>query len=133
MPAHWGLDRLRQQLDAAKLLDALPQPEQGEAILAVIGSDLFLPVLTYVFGASVLGHRRSVLSVARLQPTNGDRTVFRRRVVVEALHELGHGLGLVHCPLASCPMHQAFHPEAVDLKEPTYCPACSRAVWRLTG
>lgn len=133
IPADWGLDRTRQQHNAAQLLEALPEPREGEAVLAVVGLDLFLPVLTYVFGASVLGHRKSVLSCSRLRPASGEWTRMHRRVLVEALHELGHGLGLVHCPLASCAMHQSFHPEAVDLKEPDYCPSCRLALRGLSG
>lgn len=124
VPATLGFDRNRQQNNALQLLDAMPLPAAGEAVLAIVGLDLFLPVLTYVFGASILGHRKSLLSLARLHAPNGDPTVLRRRALVEALHELGHGVGLLHCPLAFCPMHQCFRCESTDLKDTQFCPAC---------
>lgn len=124
IPANLGFDAVRQQHNALRLLQALPPPASDEAVLAVVGLDLFLPVLTYVFGASALGHRQSLLSVSRLHAPDGDATILHRRALIEALHELGHGLGLLHCPLASCPMHQSFRPEAIDLKDSFYCPLC---------
>lgn len=124
LPTPVVLDPVRQQLNALKLLEALPQPGPGEVALCLTHLDLFLPAFTFVFGASWLGERRSVLSYVRLQPQPLNTDVFHRRVLVEALHELGHGLGLSHCPLATCPMHQSFHPEAVDLKDTDYCPSC---------
>lgn len=119
-----ALDPSRQQVNALRLLESLPQPRPGEAALCLTPLDLFLPAFTFVFGASLLGERRSVLSYARLRPQPPNADVFHRRVLVEALHELGHGLGLTHCLQAACPMHQSFHPEAVDLKDTDYCPLC---------
>ena len=49
---------------------------------------------------------------------------FTRRITVEAVHELGHGMGLVHCVVPDCAMHRSLWPEGVDLKRPEYCPAC---------
>lgn len=118
------LEPRRQQLNALKLLEVLPPPGAGEAAFCLTHLDLFLPALTFVFGASWLGERRSVLSYARLRPQPPNVGVFHRRVLVEALHELGHGFGLTHCPVAACPMHQSFYPEAIDLKDAGYCPSC---------
>lgn len=131
IPPTLGFDPLRQQHNAFQLLEALPSPAPGEATLGLVGVDLFLPVLTYVFGASLLGHRKSLLSAARLTGPEGDPALLRRRALVEALHELGHGVGLPHCPLASCPMHQSFHPESIDLKDAEFCPACRDKLLRL--
>jgi len=94
------------------------------------GHDLYLSALTYVFGLSELGSRRGVLSSARLcaleQKSMSPLGV--RRVLIEAVHELGHTVGLLHCPIPSCAMHRTLWPEAVELKSPTYCPACREAI-----
>ncbi|MCS7183013.1 MAG: archaemetzincin [Thermoanaerobaculum sp.] len=132
-PDHVGFDPYRQQSNALELLRTLPTPGQGEAVLGLVGIDLYLPSLTFVFGLSLLGQRQGLLSSLRLRPDNGDALLWQRRVLVEAVHELGHAVGLVHCPLASCAMHQSFHPEAVDLKEPAYCPACLSQLSALLG
>ncbi len=121
------LDRQRGQLDASRLLELLPRAP-GAHLLALVDVDLFLPVLTYVFGASELGGGRSVLSLARLAPADAGAELLLRRTVVEAVHELGHGLGLVHCAVPACPMHRTLWPEAIDLKGSAPCPACRRAL-----
>ncbi len=131
LPPQLGFNGLRQQANAFDLLQALPTPAEGETLLALTETDLFMPALTFVFGASQRGARRSLVSLARLKPETFNAELLLRRVLVEPLHELGHGAGLAHCVLAVCPMHQSFHPQAVDLKETLYCPACGEHLARL--
>jgi archaemetzincin len=131
-------DERRGQLDAGCLLELLPEPPADTAVLLLTQADLFLPVFSYVLGASQLGARRSVLSLARLEldgdpPARGADAMpppLLRRALVESLHELGHGLGLVHCPVPDCAMHRTHWPEALDLKAAAYCPSCRDALDR---
>jgi len=123
-------DGVRGQVDAGCLVDRLPPPPPGWTLLGLTGADLFLPALTHVFGASRLGQRRGVLSWARL----GDPPErLGRRLLVEAVHELGHSAGLVHCPVGDCAMHRTLWPEGIDLKRPDYCPGCRAALEGLEG
>ncbi len=127
MPVERCLDRARGQADAARLLEAIEDPAVGWAVLGVTGHDLFLPALAYVFGLSALAQRRGVVSWARLRPEfegPDSAHVLARRLTTEAVHELGHALGLVHCVVPDCAMHRSLWPEQVDLKQPRYCPAC---------
>lgn len=130
------LDRRRGQLDALCVLESLPAPAAGEVLAAITGADLYAAPLAYVFGLSALGSRKSVVSWARLaegRTPESDLTV--RRLVTEVVHEVGHGLGLVHCPVPDCAMHRSFWAEAVDLKRAAYCRLCLESLerWRVGG
>ncbi len=76
-------------------------PPDVSRVLGVAGVDLFIPVLTYVFGEAQLGGRAAVVSLHRLDeemyglPPNPKRLF--QRLVTEAVHELGHTYDLVHC------------------------------------
>jgi len=55
--------------------------------------DLFIPVLTFVYGEAQLGGDAAVVSTARLASGPGsvaDENLFGLRVVKESIHELGH-------------------------------------------
>jgi len=120
-------DRQRAQVDASRLIEQVPDPEPGWLTMGLIGADLFMPALTYVFGISHLGGRRGIVSWFRLRPEEESldaAAIFVRRITTEVVHELGHTVGLVHCVVPDCAMHRSLWPEAIDLKHPEYCPAC---------
>ena len=77
-----------------------------ERILGVVDHDLYVPELNFVFGEA--SPRAAVLSLPRLRETfyerPGNTGLFRKRVLTEAVHELGHTYGLGHCRKASCVM-----------------------------
>ena len=129
-------DRSRAQHDAPCVLLAVPEPEPGWMNLLLVGVDLFVPALTYVFGLSHVGGRRGVLSLARLAPPEEgplSEEVLLRRLRVEVAHELGHAAGLVHCAVGDCAMHRSLWPESIDLKNPEFCASCREAVLRAGG
>ena len=105
-------------------------------MLGVTEVDLFIPMLSYIFGQAQLGGRAAIISTARLRqefydlPADGAILVERARK--EALHELGHTFGLVHCEDRGCAMSLSTNIRQVDLKNPSYCGAC-RALLREGG
>lgn len=110
----------------SKILNQLP--DDGEKIIGVVNVDIFIPILTFLFGEAQLGGRGAIVSTHRLHnefyglPPD-DRLLYAR-TVKEILHELGHLLGLVHCRDYQCVMHSSTFVEDIDLKEPRFCTVC---------
>ena len=112
-----------------KLLDETPI---GTRVLGVAGMDLFIPILTYVFGEAQLGGRAAILSTHRLATSAyglpADEPRFLSRVLTEATHELGHTWGLFHCHQPTCAMRSSTYVEDIDLKSNEFCPSCAQAI-----
>lgn len=128
-------DPKRDQYDSAVLLGELARlprrsQSQREKVLGVADVDLFIPILTFVFGQAQLRNRAAILSTHRLrQEVYGlppDRALLLRRCEKEAIHELGHTFGLVHCRKHDCAMHYSNSVEEVDLKSNALCDECTR-------
>lgn len=102
--------------------------------LAITCSDLFIPILTYVFGEAELNGQVAVASYYRLQnelyglPPN--RPLLIRRLIKESIHEVGHTFGLVHCLSQACVMHTSTYVEDIDLKGEEFCVECERLMRR---
>jgi archaemetzincin len=127
-----AFDTARQQFHSTLLLTrlaALATPAGGRT-LGVADVDLFIPILTFVFGEAQIGGTAAVFSATRLKPEfyglPEDEVLLYERCEKEALHELGHTFGLVHCPDYACVMHYANSIEDVDLKSASWCRECGR-------
>lgn len=101
-------------------------------MLGVSAVDLYIPILTFVFGEAQIGGPCAVVSAYRLrQEFYGlppDHELFRQRVIKEAVHELGHTLNLTHCEDYLCVMASSHAVEWIDLKESALCAACQNVV-----
>ncbi|MGA3211524.1 MAG: archaemetzincin family Zn-dependent metalloprotease [Terriglobales bacterium] len=97
-------------------------------LLGVTGLDLYIPILTYVFGEAQLTGRCALVSTHRLhQEFYGlppDRELLHQRLLKEAVHELGHTLELTHCDDYDCVMSSSHSVEWIDLKGQHLCSAC---------
>jgi archaemetzincin len=83
-----------------------------------------------IFGLGYMPGRSCVVSDHRLQTTDNTRFHHRLRTVV--IHELGHNLGLPHCPSDSCIMNDANESiQTVDNSADDYCKKCS--AWLVHG
>jgi archaemetzincin len=120
----------RGQWSSVAFLEALLArvPPGAERLLGVTERDLFVPVLSFVYGQAQLGGRVAVVSLARLRPEfHGlppSPEVLARRAATEAVHEMGHTFSLVHCPDRRCPMSLSIDLVDLDGKTATPCPAC---------
>jgi archaemetzincin len=109
-------------------------PDNKLHLLAVTDCDLFVPILTFVFGEAQLQGGCALVSTHRLHEefygleTREELT--RERLLKEAVHELGHTFGLRHCRDWRCAMASTHAVERLDLKEAAFCPACAGIVAR---
>lgn len=105
------------------------QPDDAVRVLGVTNQDLFIPMLSFVFGLAQLNGPAAVISLARLQPRfyrmADNRDLLLRRAVKEAVHELGHTFGLIHCPDPLCAMSLSNAIQQVDVKNGELCGNCS--------
>lgn len=121
---------LRGQYNSTQLLAKLVQYDRGRdaKLLGVADVDLYIPVLTFVFGEAQLGNNAAIVSVYRLRQSfyglPEDEVMFYGRCEKEALHELGHTFGLLHCRDFSCVMHFSNSIENIDLKGGDFCRKC---------
>ena len=98
-------------------------------VIAVSSVDLFVPVLTYVFGEAQLDGPIAVVSSHRLDEAlyglASNPRLLQERLIKEAVHELGHTFGLIHCRDYACVMHSSTTVEDIDVKSGNFCPICS--------
>jgi archaemetzincin len=88
-------------------------------VLGITHGDLYAGGLNFVFGIASPGGA-CVVSTARLT-AGADEGLFRARLVKEAVHELGHTLGLEHCADPGCVMHFSNSLADTDRKSEVYC------------
>jgi archaemetzincin len=120
----------RQQYHSSEIIERMQSFVTGDTwrMLGIAGVDLYIPILTFVFGEAQMGGPCAVLSSHRLrQEFYGlapDPELFRQRLIKEAVHEVGHTLGLTHCGDYRCVMASSHAVEWIDLKESRMCGNC---------
>jgi len=102
------------------------RPRHAARVLGLTDEDLFIPVLTFVFGEAQLKGHTAVVSTARLVGAGlpGESARLPVRLRTEAVHELGHTFGLLHCRDSRCAMARSSSLKDVDAKHPDLCETC---------
>ena len=99
----FALDPGRQQYYSTAIIQHLERAVNPDArVLGVTASDLYVPVLTFVFGEAQL---------------DGN------------CHELGHTFGLRHCADWRCVMTSSHAVERLDVKGAEFCRACRKPIF----
>jgi archaemetzincin len=123
----------RQQYHSSEILHRMQAFLTADSwrMLGVVAVDLYIPILTFVFGEAQMGGPCALVSAHRLRQEfyglPADPALYRQRVIKEAVHELGHTLSLTHCDDYSCAMAASHAVEWIDLKEGTLCSGCRAA------
>ncbi|BDG09725.1 zinc metalloprotease [Anaeromyxobacter paludicola] len=127
----YAFNKDRGQYNAAAVLRrlaALRGRRDGLPVLGITDADLFEPESPYVLGDADRSDQSAVVSLARLrgeQPVPPEQ--LRHRVAAEAVHQLGHLLGLLHCQDSRCAMYPSQRPSDADRKQPALCRPCRAA------
>ena len=122
-------DAKRRQFHSTAVLERLTAaiPADGFKIVALTHHDLFIPILTHVYGEAQLGGTSCIVSTRRLAggiSTVAQREIYLTRIVKESAHELGHTFDLRHCKDPQCLMHYCRTIADVDTKLFQFCRYC---------
>jgi archaemetzincin len=123
-------DPTRRQYNGTKLLkeiDTLFGSDNSKTI-GLFSVDLFIPILTFIFGQAYLNGRTGIASYYRLSNERygmtADDNLVIERFQKEVIHELGHTFGLVHCHVPACVMRSSTYVEDIDQKDMNICNQC---------
>ena len=124
----------REQYHSTELLAAMHPllASDGWRLLGLASVDLYIPVLTFVFGEAEMHGPCAVVGTHRLrQECYGlppAPELLYERTLKEAIHELGHTVGLTHCDDYQCAMAASHAAEWIDLKSASLCEHCRAEV-----
>ena len=127
-----AFDKKRNQYSSSMILNEIKvyasKHEKFHGVLGVVDVDIFVPELNYVFGEAYTPGKAALISLWRLKPQfygeSAGLDVFVLRALKEAIHELGHTLGLNHCTRGLCVMHFSNSIFDTDKKQSLFCDQC---------
>lgn len=123
-------DPTRRQYNGNKLLPAVDEigGNNGGKNLGLFTVDLFIPILTFIFGQAYLGGKTGIASLFRLgnerYGLEANEGIKLERFIKVVIHELGHAFGLIHCTVSTCVMRPGTYVEDLDQKGRSFCPDC---------
>ncbi|NHI92720.1 MAG: hypothetical protein EAX96_09495 [Candidatus Lokiarchaeota archaeon] len=133
-----SFNKLRNQYLSSPLLEELRTLAIRNGyfkILGIISADLYTEGLNFIFGQAEFGNpqetRAAIISTYRLKrdlEENESRfSIIYRRILKEAIHELGHTLNLSHCK-GFCVMRFSNSLLEADNKPISFCKICKKKI-----
>ena len=129
-------DSARRQYDANRLVKKIDSlfPFQYLKKIGLFRVDLFIPILTYIFGQAILKGNTGIASLYRLKNEQygmkKDEALLLDRFKKVIIHELGHTFGLIHCHVPDCVMRSSTYVEEIDQKKRQFCKKCREELER---
>lgn len=126
----------REQYRSDIIIDLMErQMAEHARILVITDVDIFFPTLNFVLGQAQLSGTFCIVSIRRLDPSYyripPNYELLLERTVKESVHELGHTLGLSHCPNPLCVMSFSNSILGVDRKSKNLCERCEKRFLRI--
>jgi archaemetzincin len=123
-------DPVRRQYNGVKLLKEVEIMYSSDTskTIGLFSVDLYIPILTYIFGQAFLKGSTGIASHYRLSNERygiiPDDNIILKRFKKEVIHELGHTFGLIHCHVPTCVMRSSTYVEDIDQKGESLCLNC---------
>jgi len=131
-------DASRRQYDGNLLLKEIDSLifQGAQKKMGLFRVDLFIPILTYIFGQAVYQGNSGIASLYRLKNEQygmePDEDLLFERFRKVIIHELGHTFGLIHCHVPTCVMRSSTYVEDIDQKDHEPCKNCRLEILRYT-
>ena len=123
-------DPMRRQYDGNRLIKVIDAMYSSQLSIKVglFRVDLFIPILTYIFGQATFKGSSGIASLYRLKNERygmkKDEALLLNRFRKVVIHELGHTRGLIHCLIPTCVMNSSTYVEDIDQKSHHLCIRC---------
>ncbi|KYC52167.1 MAG: Archaemetzincin [Candidatus Methanofastidiosum methylothiophilum] len=100
-------------------------------VLVIVDVEIFKQGFAgLLFGEAEVGKDIAIISTAPLENHFKSTFLIKERALKEALHELGHTLGLDHCKNPGCAMNISKDIYDIDEKKKKYCIDCLNILFR---
>jgi len=114
------------------------RPEKYDYIIGITEKDISCTSEPYedwgVFGLGFMPGKSCMISTFRLKKNMKSEEHFQERVIKVVLHELGHNIGLDHCPAKNCMMQDAEGTiRSVDEEKIEVCSSCKAKIQKFKG